>query len=143
VLVGFVRRNPSPVGRRVHNSLALLVDGQTQDTFDKCLLPTYDVFDEDRYFEAGRSARVANLKLGGQSLRVGVTICEDLWNDEETITRRLYHSDPLAELASAGAQLVVNASASPYEANKQTFRERLLGNQAAARHNPKKGGRVA
>ena len=136
VFVGFVRRNPSPVGRRVHNSLALLAEGRVQDTFDKCLLPTYDVFDEDRYFEAGRAARVVDLLLAGQSVRVGVTICEDLWNDERLIARRLYHTDPLAALASAGAQFVVNASASPYEADKQAFRERLLGGQAAARRLP-------
>lgn len=135
-LVGFVRKNPSPVGRPVYNSLALLVDGCIADQFDKCLLPTYDVFDEDRYFEAGRAARVADLNLAGRSLRVGITVCEDLWNDERLVARRLYYANPIEELAAAGARLIVNASASPYEVNKQAFRERLLGGQAAAKQVP-------
>jgi len=136
ILVGFVRRNPSTVGKRVHNSLALLADGRFLDHFDKCLLPTYDVFDEDRYFEAGRAARWANVTAANRTVRVGVTICEDLWNDERLVTRRLYHADPLDDLASAGVQLIVNASASPYEVDKQAFRERLLGGQAAAKRLP-------
>ncbi len=136
VLVGFVRRNPSPVGRPVHNSLALLVDGCVVDVFDKCLLPTYDVFDEDRYFEAGRMARAADLKLADGSVRIGITICEDLWNDARLVARRLYHANPIEELSAAGVQLIVNASASPYEVNKQAFRERLLGGQAAGKRVP-------
>jgi NAD+ synthetase len=136
VLVGFVRKNPDPVGRPVHNALALLHEGKLQDEFYKALLPTYDVFDEDRYFEPGERNNVVELAPRGQRVRLGVTICEDLWNDERVVPHRLYHANPIDEIVKAGVDVIVNSSASPYIMGKQAFRERLLGSQAAAKRLP-------
>jgi NAD+ synthetase len=135
-LIGFVRHNPNPVGRSLHNALALLQGGRLLDEFYKSLLPTYDVFDEDRYFEPGERTNVIDLNLGTQRIRLGITICEDLWNDEHVVQRRLYHVNPLDALTKAGAQLIINASASPFVVGKQAFREKLLGSQAAANKLP-------
>ncbi len=136
VLVGFVGRNEQPVGRSLYNAAALLEDGRVVDQFHKTLLPTYDVFDEDRYFEAGDAPHVGELHAGGRAVKLGVTICEDLWNDERTIRRRRYHENPINRLVEAGAEIIVNASASPFEVHKQAFREKLLGGQAAAKGLP-------
>ncbi|MFH1418571.1 MAG: NAD+ synthase [Planctomycetota bacterium] len=136
VLVGFVSHNPNPVGRPLHNAVALLQDGRRVAEFHKSLLPTYDVFDEHRYFEPSSKANVVTLALDGPPLRVGITICEDLWNDERLFKRRLYHDNPIEKLAHAGVDLIINASASPFVVEKQAFREKLLGGQAAARGVP-------
>lgn len=136
VLVGFVRRNDDAVGRDLLNAAALLQDGRIVAEFYKSLLPTYDVFDEHRYFEPGNGSNVVECRLGDRMIKLGVTICEDLWNDEHLVRRRLYRKNPIHELTNAGAQLIVNISASPFVADKQDFRERLLGGQAAARHLP-------
>jgi NAD+ synthetase len=132
VLVGFVRRNDRPVGRSVRNAVALLQDGRLVDEFYKSLLPTYDVFDEHRYFEPADRAKTVDLTLKNKCIRIGVTICEDLWNDKRVIERQLYHRNPMEELTTAGAELIVNPSASPFVMDKHTFRERLLCSQAAA-----------
>ncbi len=132
VMVGYVRPNPNPIGRRLHNSIALLQDGKLEASFDKALLPTYDVFDEHRYFEPNSENNTVNLWLGQRSVRFGVTICEDLWNDERVLERRLYHQNPLEAVYSEGAEIVINASASPFVAEKQSLRRKLLGGQAVA-----------
>ncbi|HKQ47390.1 MAG TPA: NAD+ synthase [Phycisphaerae bacterium] len=132
LLVGHVRRNTAPVGRSLRNALALLSGGRVADIFHKSLLPTYDVFDEHRYFEPAERAGVATLDVAGRPIRLGVTICEDLWNDKRIFERPLYHRNPIDELKTAGAEIIVNASASPFVVDKQAFRERLLGSQAAA-----------
>src|SRR6187401_3730695 len=79
VLIGFVDRNPSPEGKRLFNAVALAHEGRVVATRHKALLPTYDVFDEDRYFEPARSMSPIPFK----GLRLGVSICEDLWNDPD------------------------------------------------------------
>ncbi len=125
VLVGTVGLNPRSHhqgGKPLHNSVALLQHGQVQQKFHKRLLPTYDVFDENRYFEPGQHPNV--LTLAGW--RIGVTICEDLWNDQQFWGRRNYGVDPVADLAQQGIDLLVNLSASPYVASKQQFREAML-----------------
>jgi NAD+ synthase/NAD+ synthase (glutamine-hydrolysing) len=129
--VGLVRRLDSGVGRDLANGLAFLRDGRIASIHDKLLLPTYDVFDELRYFEPGERSGVAELAVDGRRLRIGVTICEDLWNDKSVIGRQPYHRSPLDELKQQGVHLVVNASASPFVVGKQAFRERLMGGQAA------------
>ena len=116
--------------------MALLDQGRIAAEFHKSLLPTYDVFDEHRYFEPAERARIGDLERPGAPVRLGVTICEDLWNDPRLFRRPLYHRNPLNEIVDAGAQLIINASASPFEMNKQTFREDLLGGQAAAKRLP-------
>jgi len=125
-LVGFVRPTPEGQGRPLQNVAGLLAGGRVREVHVKTLLPTYDVFDETRYFEPGRQARC--IELGG--LRIGLSICEDLW-DAEALGRPLYGADPLAELAGLGAQVVVNMAASPYEMGKARLREDLFARQAA------------
>lgn len=129
VLVGVTEPNEGAEGRPLFNTAALLVDGEVRARVRKSLLPTYDVFDEDRYFEPAEDSRV--LRFGDAAL--GITICEDLWNDRDFWKRRRYHRDPVEQLARAGAQCVINLSASPFTVGKQRLREAMLG-QMAAKH---------
>jgi len=103
VLVGTVEPNPQAEitgGKPLFNSAALLQNGKIQQVFHKRLLPTYDVFDEDRYFEAGDRPNLFVLNIGaGHNLRIGVTICEDIWNDYKFWGKRFYTSDPVTDLA--------------------------------------------
>jgi NAD+ synthase/NAD+ synthase (glutamine-hydrolysing) len=108
------------------NSAVLLKDGAAGPVFHKTLLPTYDVFDEDRYFEPAASPQI--LELNGW--RLGISICEDVWNDRDFWSRRRYPQDPIEALAQAGAQAIVNLSASPFTVGKQLLRERMLGHLA-------------
>jgi len=123
LLVGLPMVNPLRPGRPLFNSAALLHRGRLQQTFHKTLLPTYDVFDEDRYFEPAENNPL--LEIAGE--RLGVSICEDLW--KEQCPR--YHSDPVAQLVALGATGLVNLSASPYVQGKQTLRESMLGRLCA------------
>jgi NAD+ synthetase len=95
----------------------------------KSLLPTYDVFDEDRYFEPATD--VAPMDVAGR--RVGVTICEDVWNDRDFWPRRRYHRDPVSEQVAAGADLLLNISASPFTLEKADLRRRMI-HQDAVKH---------
>jgi len=122
-LVGLAEQNPGEVGRPLFNSAALIREGRIEKTFHKTLLPTYDVFDEDRYFEPASEPQVLDIK----GTRLGISICEDIWNDEDFWKRRRYHTDPIAELVRAGANIVLNMSASPFTFGKQQHRERMLG----------------
>jgi NAD+ synthase/NAD+ synthase (glutamine-hydrolysing) len=129
VLVGVAEPNAGAEGKPLFNTAALLVDGEVRARLRKSLLPTYDVFDEDRYFEPVEDSRV--LRFGDAAL--GITICEDIWNDRDFWKRRRYHRDPVEQLARAGAQCVINLSASPFTVGKQRLREAMLG-QMAAKH---------
>ena len=129
VLVGTVEENSkahTAGGKSLYNSIALLQSGKVKQVFHKRLLPTYDVFDENRYFEAGLQANYFTL----DDLKIGVTICEDLWNDEEFFGKRSYSVSPIADLSNLGVDLVVNLSASPYTFGKQKFREAMLTHSA-------------
>lgn len=126
VLVGLAEQNPAEVGKPLFNSAALLRGGQVERTFRKTLLPTYDVFDEDRYFEPACEPQI--LDLVGSSF--GVSICEDIWNDRDFWRRRRYHTDPIEELVRAGAKAVINLSASPFTVGKQLHREAMLSSLA-------------
>ncbi len=126
VLVGLPEPNPSDEGRPLFNSAVLLREGRVDHRFRKALLPTYDVFDEDRYFEPFHGAQV--LDVAGR--RIGVSICEDIWNDRDFWRRRRYHHDPIEELVAAGATAIVNSSASPFTAGKHRRREEMLGTMA-------------
>ena len=126
LLVGVATLNPAPIGRPLFNSAVLLRDGEVGPAFHKMLLPTYDVFDEDRYFEPAAEPQI--LELGGW--RLGISICEDFWNDRDFWERPRYHSDPIAVLAQAGAQAIINISASPFTVGKQLLRERMLSHMA-------------
>ncbi len=125
-LVGFVEENTASVGLHLHNSAALCADGRIVSTHRKSLLPTYDVFDERRYFEPGSEVEVVTVA----DEQIGVSICEDLWNDEQFVGRRIYRDDPIAGLVAKGARVLVNMSASPFAVGKQQFREELYGAQA-------------
>jgi NAD+ synthase (glutamine-hydrolysing) len=126
VLVGVATVNPSDVGRPLYNSAVLLKNGTVGHAFHKSLLPTYDVFDEDRYFEPFHGTQILDVK----GVRLGISICEDVWNDRDFWHRRRYHQDPIQALAKAGAQAIVNLSASPFTAGKQELREKMLGHMA-------------
>ncbi|MFZ5573324.1 MAG: NAD+ synthase [Thermodesulfobacteriota bacterium] len=123
VIIGFVDRNPSGKGNPLFNAAALLENGQLLHQTRKRLLPGYDVFDERRYFEPGDSSRVFAYK----GRRLGLTICEDIWNDNHFLSKRVYAADPVAELASQGADLIINISASPFQAGKDAIRKHLVG----------------
>ena len=126
VLVGLPEPNPSDEGRPLFNSAVLLRGGRADQRFRKALLPTYDVFDEDRYFEPYRGPQI--LEIAGR--RIGVSICEDVWNDRDFWKRRRYHHDPIEELVRAGAQAIVNLSASPFSVGKHMRREEMLSSMA-------------
>ncbi|MBI4485419.1 MAG: NAD+ synthase [Acidobacteria bacterium] len=132
LIVGVPEPNPSDEGRPLYNSAVLLRGGRIDRRFRKALLPTYDVFDEDRYFEPFRGAQL--LDLDGR--RLGISICEDVWNDRDFFKRRRYHHDPVEELIRAGAEVVVNLSASPFSVGKHQRREEMLGSMALKHHVP-------
>lgn len=152
VLVGTVEINPNATAKgekQLYNSIALLKSGRIREIFHKRLLPTYDVFDEDRYFEPGNQSNVFSLNLDSESksngsavrdpkskIKIGVTVCEDLWNDEEFWGKRNYTINPIQDLAQIGVDLVVNLSASPYSVGKQKLREAMLNHSATRYHVP-------
>ena len=127
VLVGFPERlPPSPTGRGVANSAALIEGGRVVSVTRKSLLPTYDVFDEWRYFDPATEVSVVPFR----GRRLGVTICEDIWNDGDFWPRRLYRADPVEALVAAGADVIVNVSASPFSIEKRHLRPRMLAASA-------------
>src|SRR5689334_21812378 len=123
LLVGVATPNPAEMGRPLFNSAVLLQNGSVGQAYHKTLLPTYDVFDEDRYFEPAPEPGI--LELGGW--RLGISICEDVWNDRDFWHRQRYHQDPIEVLAGRGAQAIINLSASPFTVGKQLLREQMLG----------------
>jgi NAD+ synthase (glutamine-hydrolysing) len=129
-VIGLPVRSDKSAGRELHNAAALCSDGKIASLHLKHLLPTYDVFDEQRYFEPGPRVDLSTI----DGIKLGISICEDLWNDRESFTRQLYHDNPVDELAAAGAQLFINCSASPYIVRKHAFRLKLMAN-VARRHN--------
>ncbi|GAB7081794.1 NAD+ synthase [Megalodesulfovibrio paquesii] len=125
LLVGMALPRPSCCsdgGKFLYNGAVLLQHGAITQQFHKCLLPTYDVFDEARYFEPG--GEPGYFELNG--LRIGVTICEDVWNDIDFWQRRQYATDPVAILKAQGVDCIVNLSGSPFTAGKQATREAML-----------------
>ena len=126
LLIGLATANQRERGRPLFNSAVLLKDGIAGPAFHKTLLPTYDVFDEDRYFEPAVGPQI--LEFGGW--RLGISICEDVWNDRDFWQRRRYHQDPIEVLVRGGAEAIVNLSASPFVAGKQVLREQMMGHLA-------------
>lgn len=127
-LIGFVERNGGEKGRRFFNAAAWCEGGTVRGIGHKCLLPTYDVFDEDRYFEPGEQPLVVEWK--GQ--RIGVTICEDIWTGPMVDTSRRYRNNPLDELKKQKVDLLVNLSASPWHSGKDSSRRRIVKSAATA-----------
>lgn len=129
LIVGFVGENPVRPGRPLTNAAALLHRGRVVAIRTKTLLPTYDVFDEDRYFEPASE----NAVIHWEGRRLGLTICEDIWNDAEFGVQRRYRPDPAAALVASGAQILINLSASPWQLGKEQRRSALL-RSLARRH---------
>jgi len=122
VLCGYVDRNLASTGKPLLNCVALLRDGKIEARGGKRLLPAYDVFDETRYFEPAPFSLVFEM----EGRRLGVTICEDIWNvgDFEGIQR--YDTDPVSDLISKGVEILVNLSASPYTLHKRSVRKGIM-----------------
>lgn len=134
VLVGCVAPNEMAAtagGRALHNAVALLQGGTARIVARKSLLPTYDVFDESRYFEPWKTPEANVVTLRGR--KVGVVVCEDGWNDAHFFDQRSYAIDPVERVVRAGAEIVINLSASPWALGKEQFRYRMVS-AAAARH---------
>jgi NAD+ synthase (glutamine-hydrolysing) len=121
-LVGFPERLAGTAGHGLSNSAALIDGGRVTSVARKSLLPTYDVFDEWRYFDP--AAEVAVTPFRGR--RLGISICEDIWNDADFWPHRRYRSDPIEALVNGGAEILVNVSASPYTMEKRHLRPRML-----------------
>ena len=133
VVVGFAERSNRPRGRPLFNAAAVLIDGRVTAASRKRLLPTYDIFDESRYFEPGDAQPV--FELDGR--RFGLSICEDMWTAQAGLfARPIYSCDPVAELAAAGAQLMINVSASPFTAEKYAERAALIADHARRHRMP-------
>ena len=130
--VGFVDKNPARPGRPLCNSAAVLQSGEIIWRQHKSLLPTYDVFDEDRYFEPAKTNALFEFK----GRKLGITICEDIWNDADFWSDRLYRRDPVKELIAQGADLMLNISASPWWVGKEQTRLTMLQRVARDEHVP-------
>ena len=127
-VLGTVEANPTGRGRPFFNSAAFCYRGKVASVGRKCLLPTYDVFDEDRYFEPGPSPTVVN----HAGHRIGLTICEDIWTHPTLSTRRLYSGRvPIEQLADQKCDLMVNLSASPWHSTKESVRQNLVVGDSA------------
>ena len=128
-LIGYTEANTSGQGRSAFNAAAFCQQGKIAASARKCLLPTYDVFDEDRYFEPANEPLV--IMVGG--CKVGVTICEDIWTHPMIATRRLYNGlDPVKQLVAKKIEVLLNLSASPWNAGKGGVRHTLVADVARA-----------
>ena len=118
ILVGVPRRTKENYGKGLTNSALLICAGKEIARVNKCLLPTYDVFDEARYFDAATDVKPIEFK--GESL--GISICEDAWNESQFWQRPLYSFDPVERLAEKGATLLINLSAAPFSLGRDEIR---------------------
>ena len=128
IICGTVTRTGSSSGNPIYNTAAVLAGGKVVFRQNKMLLPSYDVFDETRYFEP--APRQFPLTLSDTP--TALTICEDAWNDKQFWERRLYSRDPVEELAQAGARVLISINASPYHMGKRALRREIFS--ATARH---------
>lgn len=131
LLLGTVEVNRSGTGKPVYNCAQWLEGGAIRKTFRKTLLPTYDVFDEARYFEPANGLAEENNILEYKGKKFAVTICEDAWNDKDFWETQAYGRDPLEAAAALGPDAILNISASPFSLGKQALRQRMLGAVAA------------
>jgi NAD+ synthase (glutamine-hydrolysing) len=127
ILLGFVETNTAKVGRNFFNAAAWCRGGQVYKIFRKSLLPSYDVFDEDRYFQPAERPECIQFK----GHKIGVTICEDIWTHPIVDTRHRYHTEPLRILAEEKIDLIINLSASPWHNEKNEIRSRLITDAAS------------
>ncbi len=122
ILCGYVDKNPLGIGRELINSVALIAGGRVAAKGGKRLLPSYDVFDETRYFEPASGSLAFEL----EGKRFGVTICEDIWNVFHISGIPRYGTDPVSDLAREGIDILINISASPYSITKEATRLKIL-----------------
>jgi NAD+ synthase (glutamine-hydrolysing) len=122
LIFGCITRNASWCGKPLHNAAIVARNGKVILEQHKSLLPTYDVFDELRYFEPGHSVGVVEIA----GLRAGIAICEDFWFDDEILGTKIYCRNPIDELARQGAQVILNISASPFNSGKRRARYDLF-----------------
>lgn len=133
IVVGYADRNPNAGGKPLLNAAALCRDGKIQARYFKNLLPTYDVFDEGRYFEPGREGQVWSV-LPAQPF--GISICEDCWNDKSFWKKPHYDRDPIEREIQKGAKLLLNLSASPFSTQKVSLRREMLSALARRHQTP-------
>ena len=126
VVCGFVDENPNQEGNPLYNSAVLFEGGKILHQANKRLFPAYDAFDEERHFEPGTEYAPFSYK----GWRLGLTVCEDIWNDKDLFPRRLYPVDPVARIIQEGADFIINISASPYYADKKEFKQEMLSSIA-------------
>lgn len=126
VICGYVDKNPNPDGKPLLNSALLFENGKRLHHVHKRLLPSYDVFDEQRHFEPGVSCAAFPYK----NRRIGLTVCEDIWNDKDFFKKRVYPIDPVQLMIQDGADLLINISASPYFMGKNRFRQDMIASIA-------------
>jgi NAD+ synthetase len=131
-IVGCVGRSQDDTGKPVANCAALAGFGKVLFLQRKMLLPTYDVFDESRYFQPAHTQHVVEFC----GVPLGITICEDIWNDKQFWAHPLYDRDPVAELIANGAEIIINISSSPFQLHKHEFRLKMLRSLALHRNRP-------
>lgn len=130
ILVGYVEKNPGKKGKRFFNAVAYCEKGKVQKKYFKKLLPNYDVFDENRYFEPG-------VELGMiKNTKMGISICEDAWNDSSYWERPLYNQDPISDQVKAGAKILINLSASPFHVGKSEMKFKMFSQLAKRYRTP-------
>jgi len=128
VICGHLEKHTDSTGKPLHNSASLIVNGKLLFTAQKRLLPSYDVFDEARYFEPGRRSQACHYK----GLNLGITVCEDIWNDKGSFPQHLYATDPIDDLVSSlqdqgeKIDLLINISASPFQIDKEIFKQEIF-----------------
>ena len=122
LIFGAITEDNDKIGTDIHNSAILCFDGRIQFVQHKTLIPNYDVFDEMRYFDSAESVSVFDFK----DEKLGISICEDIWNDADYWYRRRYHKDPIQELLKQNASVLINISASPYSYGKRAGRKEML-----------------
>jgi NAD+ synthase (glutamine-hydrolysing) len=131
VIIGAPSINPDQSGKNLYNSAYFLSNGKVQDVIHKGLLPTYDIFDEYRYFEPNKNFKIVEFK----GKRIAITICEDLWDDQPALDSfgrtRLYRISPMQELSKLSPDFIVNIAASPFSYQKQESKKEIFINKAA------------
>ncbi len=132
VLCGYVCPNSSGIGKALHNSAILFQDGEILAKAHKRLLPSYDIFDETRYFEPGSESEPVRFK----GLLLGITICEDIWNDSDIFPKQSYAINPVAELAEKGAEVFITINSSPFDIEKAAVRYNILRHNATKYQRP-------
>ncbi len=129
IVVGGVTRDTDQVGTNIFNSAVFCTNGKIVNVHNKSLLPNYDVFDEVRYFETSKDYSISKIN----TCKMGVSICEDAWNDKDFWVHRKYDFDPIEKINSLGPDLLINISASPFSIGKEKIRTQMFS-QIARKH---------